>query len=172
MRPYGLFDTPLVVFSNWMTRFAYCDNVAHKCDFMGINYYGQVGMVSLDESFLHFQLNSCLKMGLAATLFFVFFVFFWHYLTVLLFSQEVISAPGLKNVENEEYSESGRGVYPDGLYRMLLQFHERYKQHNMKFIITENGVSDATDYIRRPYIIEHLLAVRAAMDKVHTKCSQ
>jgi hypothetical protein len=43
MRPYGLFDTPLVVFSNWMTRFAYCDDVAHKCDFMGINYYGQVG---------------------------------------------------------------------------------------------------------------------------------
>jgi len=35
----------------------------------------------------------------------------------------------------------------------------------VKFIITENGVSDATDYIRRPYIIEHLLAVRAAMDK-------
>jgi beta-glucosidase/6-phospho-beta-glucosidase/beta-galactosidase len=126
MRPYGLFDTPLVMFSNWMTRFAYCDDVAHKCDFMGINYYGQ----------------------------------------------EVVSAPGLKNVENDEYSESGRGVYPDGLYRMLLQFHERYKQHDMKFIITENGVSDATDYIRRPYIIEHLLAIRAAMDQVHLEFSQ
>jgi hypothetical protein len=47
MRPYGLFDTPLVVFSNWMTRFAYCDDVAHKCDFMGINYYGQVGLLKL-----------------------------------------------------------------------------------------------------------------------------
>jgi beta-glucosidase/6-phospho-beta-glucosidase/beta-galactosidase len=119
MRPYGLFDVPLVVFSNWMTRFAYCDDVAHKCDFLGINYYGQ----------------------------------------------EVVSAPGLKNVEDDEYSESGRGVYPDGLYRMLLQFDERYKKYNMPFIITENGVSDATDIIRRPYIIEHLLAVRAAMDK-------
>ncbi len=81
--------------------------------------------------------------------------------------QEVVSAPGLKNVEDDEYSESGRGVYPDGLYRMLLQFDERYKKYNMPFIITENGVSDATDIIRRPYIIEHLLAVRAAMDKVH-----
>jgi beta-glucosidase/6-phospho-beta-glucosidase/beta-galactosidase len=50
---------------------------------------------------------------------------------------------------------------------MLLQFDERYKKYNMPFIITENGVSDATDIIRRPYIIEHLLAVRAAMDKVH-----
>jgi hypothetical protein len=42
MRPYGLFDVPLVVFSNWMTRFAFCDDIAHKCDFLGINYYGQV----------------------------------------------------------------------------------------------------------------------------------
>lgn len=77
-----------------------------------------------------------------------------------------MSAPGLKNVEDDEYSESGRGVYPDGLYRMLIDFHERYKEHKLPFIITENGVSDATDYIRRPYIIEHLLAIRAAMDKV------
>jgi beta-glucosidase/6-phospho-beta-glucosidase/beta-galactosidase len=78
----------------------------------------------------------------------------------------VLSAPGLKLVNNDEYSESGRAVYPDGLYRMLLKFHERYKHLNIPFIITENGVSDATDLIRRPYILEHLLAVRAAMEKV------
>lgn len=81
------------------------------------------------------------------------------------YGQEVLSAPGLKLVENDEYSESGRSVYPDGLYRMLLKYHERYKHLNIPFIITENGVSDATDLIRRPYILEHLLAVRAAMNK-------
>uniref|UniRef100_A0A0C9RLY0 TSA: Wollemia nobilis Ref_Wollemi_Transcript_11775_2447 transcribed RNA sequence n=1 Tax=Wollemia nobilis TaxID=56998 RepID=A0A0C9RLY0_9CONI len=81
------------------------------------------------------------------------------------YGQEVLSAPGLKLVDNDEYSESGRGVYPDGLYRMLLKFHERYRHLNLPFIITENGVADATDLIRRPYILEHLLAVRAAMDK-------
>jgi beta-glucosidase/6-phospho-beta-glucosidase/beta-galactosidase len=86
--------------------------------------------------------------------------------TFSFWQQEVVSAPGLKNVEDDEYSESGRGVYPDGLYRMLIEFHERYKKYNLPFIITENGVSDSTDIIRRPYIIEHLLAVRAAMDKV------
>ncbi|KAK1318480.1 hypothetical protein QJS10_CPB04g01038 [Acorus calamus] len=79
------------------------------------------------------------------------------------YGQEVISGPGLKLVDNDEYSESGRGIYPDGLYRMLLQFHERYKHLKVPFIITENGVSDGTDFIRRPYIIEHLLAVYAAM---------
>lgn len=80
--------------------------------------------------------------------------------------QEVISGAGLKLVENDEYSESGRGVYPDGLYRMLLQFHERYKHLEVPFIITENGISDGTDLIRRPYILEHLLAVSAAMNMV------
>lgn len=87
------------------------------------------------------------------------------FLGINYYGQEVLSAPGLKLVENDEYSESGRGVYPDGLYRVLLKFHERYKHLNLPFIITENGVSDTTDLIRRPYILEHLLAVRAAMDK-------
>ncbi|WOK95138.1 beta-glucosidase-like SFR2, chloroplastic isoform X4 [Canna indica] len=79
------------------------------------------------------------------------------------YGQEVISGPGLKLVGNDEYSESGRGVYPDGLYRILLQFQERYKHLNVPFIITENGVSDETDLIRRPYLLEHLLAVYAAI---------
>ena len=77
--------------------------------------------------------------------------------------QEVISGPGLKHVENDEYSESGRGVYPDGLFRILLKFNERYKSLNIPFIITENGVSDETDLIRKPYILELLLAIYTAI---------
>ncbi|KAF8392743.1 hypothetical protein HHK36_023092 [Tetracentron sinense] len=69
------------------------------------------------------------------------------------YGQEVVSGAGLKLVETEEYSESGCGVYPDGLYRMLLQFHERYKHLKVPFIITENGISDETDLIRRPYMV-------------------
>ncbi|KAL6193601.1 hypothetical protein ACLB2K_034685 [Fragaria x ananassa] len=78
------------------------------------------------------------------------------------YGQEVVCGAGLKLVETDEYSESGRGIYPDGLYRMLLQFNDRYKHLNVPFIITENGVSDETDIIRRPYLLEHLLAVHAA----------
>lgn len=66
-------------------------------------------------------------------------------------------------METDEYSESGRGVYPDGLFRVLLQFNERYKHLNLPFVITENGVSDETDLIRKPYLLEHLLATYAAM---------
>ncbi|CAD6255706.1 unnamed protein product [Miscanthus lutarioriparius] len=43
------------------------------------------------------------------------------------------------------------------------QFNERYKSLNIPFIITENGVSDETDLIRKPYILEHLLAIYAAI---------
>lgn len=85
------------------------------------------------------------------------------YIGLNYYGQEVVCGAGLKLVETDEYSESGRGVYPDGLFRMLLHFHKRYKHLNLPFIITENGVSDETDLIRRPYMLEHLLAIYAAM---------
>lgn len=87
------------------------------------------------------------------------------FLGINYYGQDFISSVGLKLVENEEYSESGRCIYPDGLYRVLLDFHNRYKKFNVPFIITENGIADATDFLRRPYILEHLLAVKAAMNK-------
>ncbi|WOH13090.1 hypothetical protein DCAR_0832599 [Daucus carota subsp. sativus] len=87
------------------------------------------------------------------------------YIGLNYYGQEVIAGAGLKLVETDEYSESGRGVYPDGLFRMLMHFHERYKHLNLPFIITENGVADETDLIRRPYMLEHLLALYAAMLK-------
>ena len=88
------------------------------------------------------------------------------FLGINYYGQEFISSFGLKLGYNEEYSEEGKCMYPDGLYRELLAFHNRYKKFNIPFIITENGVADATDYLRRPYILEHLLAVKAAMNKV------
>ncbi|GLJ42442.1 hypothetical protein SUGI_0879510 [Cryptomeria japonica] len=87
------------------------------------------------------------------------------FLGINYYGQEFVSSFGLKLVDNEEYSEAGKGIYPDGLYRELLELHNRYKKFNVPFIVTENGVADATDYLRRPYILEHLLAVKAAMNK-------
>ncbi|KAL8153617.1 hypothetical protein V2J09_011377 [Rumex salicifolius] len=85
------------------------------------------------------------------------------YIGINYYGQEVVCGAGLKLAETDEYSESGRGVYPDGLFRMLLQFHERYKHLNIPFIVAENGVADETDLIRRPYMLEHLIAIYAAM---------
>ncbi|KAE9601520.1 hypothetical protein Lal_00040579 [Lupinus albus] len=124
--------------------------VAHHVSFMRPYGLFDVASVSLANSMTLFPFID----GISAKL---------DFIGINYYGQEVVSGTGLKLVENDEYSESGRGVYPDGLYRMLLQFHERYKHLNVPFIIAENGVSDETDVIRRPYLLEHLLAVYAAM---------
>jgi beta-glucosidase/6-phospho-beta-glucosidase/beta-galactosidase len=71
-------------------------------------------------------------------------------------------------VPDEEYSEAGRGVYPDGLFQVLMAFHNRYQRSkpSLRYIITENGFADANDLLRRPYLLEHLLAVNAARKQV------
>lgn len=72
-------------------------------------------------------------------------------------------APGV------EYSDSGRAVYPDGLYQSLTAFHARYNAPGktpLRFIVTENGVADDIDVMRPAYIVEHLLAVHAARREV------
>ncbi|CAI5985212.1 unnamed protein product [Closterium sp. NIES-65] len=81
------------------------------------------------------------------------------------YGQEFMSTAGLQSVEEEEFSEAGRAVYPDGFYRILMAFHRRYSPHHpkLRFIVTENGFADTEDNIRRPYLIEHLLALNAAI---------
>lgn len=61
----------------------------------------------------------------------------------------------------EEYSEAGRAIYAQGLYLLLKDIHDDYP--DLPIIITENGISDATDNLRPAYLIEHLEAMAAAM---------
>lgn len=80
------------------------------------------------------------------------------------YAKETIGVTGLIMEEDEEYSDSGRGVFPDGLFYNLMQFHYRYlSEKPVPIIITENGVADESDVMRPSYIVEHLLAVREAM---------
>ncbi|KAL7144293.1 hypothetical protein ABFS83_07G002300 [Erythranthe nasuta] len=126
--------------------------VAHHVPFMRPYGIFDIAAVSVSNSLTMFPFMDSISEKL-------------DYIGINYYGQEVLSGAGLKLVESDEYSESGRGVYPDGLYRVLLHFHDRYKHLGLPFIITENGVSDETDLIRRPYILEHLLATYAAMSK-------
>ena len=65
------------------------------------------------------------------------------------------SAVGIE--ADEEYSEAGRAVYPTGLYLLAKEMRQRYPK--LPLFITENGVSDATDFLRRAYLVEHLAVV-------------
>merc|ERR1719401_414002 len=82
------------------------------------------------------------------------------------YGKEFLGNTGPMIVDTEQYSDSGRAIYPDGLYELLMMFHERYTGKSgvrfSSYIVTENGVSDSKDNLRPAYITEHLLAVREA----------
>ena len=66
------------------------------------------------------------------------------------------------------YSESGRMINPNGLLFVLRDLYARYNEKmeiNLRYYITENGISDDTDLLRPSFIIEHLLATRKALSE-------
>ena len=81
------------------------------------------------------------------------------------YGKEIQSGIGVVIVPEDEYSEAGRNVFPDGAYLLLKEFSDRYKATHpgLKWIMTENGISDRTDILRPSFIIEHLLALNKAM---------
>ena len=81
------------------------------------------------------------------------------------YGEEYFGAPGLIIDPKFEYSESGRAINAQGFYLTLKDIHARYnaKRPNIPYIITENGISDSTDILRAPYLIEHLVALQEAM---------
>lgn len=97
------------------------------------------------------------------------------FIGVNYYGEEVVSGFGVKITNDREHSESGRAISPNGMLTTLREVHKRYNinRHNrlkgdqrvLPIFITENGVSDSTDIIRRPYLLEHLLAVNAARNE-------
>lgn len=85
------------------------------------------------------------------------------------YGEEIVKGISVPPQDNKEYSESGRAINPNGLYNLLIEFNNRYSQKRRKLgqkplpiIITENGISDASDKIRPLYLTEHLAAIAKA----------
>jgi beta-glucosidase/6-phospho-beta-glucosidase/beta-galactosidase len=76
------------------------------------------------------------------------------------YSAEWIDGTRLAIEPAAEYSESGRAIYPEGLYLLLKEIHQRFR--GLPIIVTENGISDSTDILRPSYLVEHLQAVAQA----------
>lgn len=79
------------------------------------------------------------------------------------YGAEWLKGAGIDLDPSEEYSDAGRAIDVDGLYFLMKEIHHRFP--TLPIIITENGVADAQDSIRGSYLIEHLLAVKKAMDE-------
>lgn len=92
------------------------------------------------------------------------------YVGINYYGAEFVQGLGIELRSDEEYSQSGRAIDPNGFYQLLLEAHNRFNiaLHNrttsrpLPFIITENGIADESDKLRPAYLVEHLLAVQAA----------
>jgi beta-glucosidase/6-phospho-beta-glucosidase/beta-galactosidase len=79
------------------------------------------------------------------------------------YGAEWIDGTTLAIKADAEYSESGRAIDPDGFYYMLKEVARRFP--GLPIVVTENGISDATDILRPSYLLEHLQAVAAAREE-------
>lgn len=82
---------------------------------------------------------------------------FMDYFGFNYYGAEWIKGAAISIDPKEEYSEAGRGVNPRGLYLIGKEIKKRFG--DIPQFITENGVADATDWIRPNYLIEHLKVV-------------
>ncbi|MFZ4715639.1 MAG: family 1 glycosylhydrolase [Bacteriovoracaceae bacterium] len=81
------------------------------------------------------------------------------------YGAENLSGTKLKFDKNYEYSDSGRAISPQGLYKIVHRLQKRYGYLNLPYIVTENGIADESDRIRPLYLIEHLKVVNKLMNE-------
>ncbi|MEI8027305.1 MAG: family 1 glycosylhydrolase [Pseudomonadota bacterium] len=89
------------------------------------------------------------------------------FLGINYYGEEHVSGASVSLDERFEYSDSGRGINAKGLYTLskdlwtqisLLRVRNGITEP-LPVVITENGISDASDKLRPAYITEHLWAV-------------
>ncbi|MGP6207023.1 beta-galactosidase BgaS [Cuniculiplasma sp. SKW3] len=67
---------------------------------------------------------------------------------------------GKKSKDGRSTSDTGWEIYPEGIYNVLMSYHNRY---HMRMMVTENGMADAIDQYRPKYVVSHLYNVERAI---------
>ncbi len=70
--------------------------------------------------------------------------------------------PGGTSPIGRPCSDFGWEVYPEGLYKVLKMYWDRYR---LPMIVTENGIADAVDKLRPRYIVTHLYQISKALNE-------
>lgn len=83
------------------------------------------------------------------------------YFGINYYGSEWMTLSGPAEFPELEYSDAGRAVYPEGLYLLLRTIAGKFP--DKEIVVTENGVGDGTDDMRRAYLVEHLVAVHRAI---------
>ncbi len=81
------------------------------------------------------------------------------FLAVQYYFHNKIKFPWKAKNENQEVSDLGWEIYPEGIYHILKDL----KKYNLPIYITENGLADAEDKKRVKFIKDHLYWVQRAI---------
>jgi beta-glucosidase/6-phospho-beta-glucosidase/beta-galactosidase len=76
------------------------------------------------------------------------------------YGAEYLSLTGVNFSPETEYNDAGRAFDPNGFFKIMNIFYNRYKK---EIFITENGTADQDDIFRSLYIVEHLKAISEAI---------
>lgn len=128
---------PLVWIYDWLFNIRFTNNVKDHVDFIGINYY-----MRIDLTFTKL---------LSGLYILVFKKFDQKVREVKHSTKEVIGI-----------SDMGWYLYPEGLYRVLKRYWKKYKK---PIIITEHGLADAGDRIRKRYLRESFEYMHKAIEE-------
>ncbi len=72
-----------------------------------------------------------------------------------------IKFPFFKKNENKIINDVGWEIYPEGIYYVLKEL----KKYNLPIYITENGLADSEDKLRKSFITEHLSWIYRAIQE-------
>ncbi len=65
-----------------------------------------------------------------------------------------------RSMDGRAVSDTGWEVYPEGIYNLLMEYHNHY---HLPMMITENGIADSADTMRPRYVVSHLWNMERAM---------
>jgi beta-glucosidase len=116
-------------------RFVVREKWKNKVDFIGLNYYRRV----------HICFSRILSLSSA------------RFLGGVFQNRDRKNSPDQSTV-----NDLGWEIFPQGLYEILKFIKNKW---NKPILITENGVADASDRLRAPFIIAHLQQVKRAIDE-------
>lgn len=66
----------------------------------------------------------------------------------------------IRSEDGRSVSQTGWEVYPEGIYNVVMEYHNRY---TVPMMITENGMADPVDSIRPRYLVSHINQLERAV---------
>jgi len=131
-----------------------------------INKEARVGIAKNNIYFEPYRLNSFLDKLSSSLLDYFWNKYFLNktknhldFIGLNYYLHRKVKFPLKTETSNEEVSDMGEEIYPEGIYYVLKEL-QKYKK---PIYVTENGVADAEDKLRAKFIVDHLRWIHKAI---------